>query len=446
MSSPGRMSELSFKSMPPLFIPLRFFLTAPWFGIFASLLFLVNYQSILTSRWTVEILAFTHLLTIGFILMSMIGALYQFIPVISGFSIVKSKIIAPIIHIFLILGNVFLVIGFLFFQVLFFQLAFITLLLALGIFVISLSHSLKSLVNKTIIIFVLKLADFALFITIALGLLMLFAYAFTSMDIPFRLYTNMHMFWGGLAWIILLIMAVSSQIIPMFYVTPIFSVKYLKILSISFVISMLLLSIIEFIAIFTGGGYYSQNGFVHVVVEVTLSLCILFFSLYTLWIINQRKRKVKDVTINFWRLSLAMPVIAISLYWINLIAPFIQNTKFELLMGILFVFGFAISSIIGMMQKIVPFIIFMHLQTLIMSHPEKMHLLPNMQTLLSVKNQKIQFYLHSLSLLFLIVSLFINGWALVAAIIMLANFSWLSLQLHKSVKQYLQINKAVLET
>jgi hypothetical protein len=431
--------------MPPLFIPLRFFLTAPWFGIFASLLFLINNQSILTSRWTVEILAFTHLLTIGFILMSMMGALYQFIPVISGHAIVKSKKTAPFIHLFLILGNIFLVMGFLFSQAPFFQLAFVSLLLALVVFVLSLSYTLKSLVNNNSTIMVLKLADFALLITIVLGLIMLFSYAFTTMNFSFRVYTNIHMLWGGLAWIILLIMAVSSQVIPMFYVTPIFAQKYLKILSVSLFISMLLMTGLELShSLKERIGIFQING-IQIAIEIILSSCVIFFSLYTLWIINQRKRKIQDMTINFWRLSLAMPVLAISLYWLNIIAPLMADAKLELLIGILFIFGFAISSIMGMMQKIVPFIIFMHLQTLIMSYPKKMHLLPNMQTLISVKNQKIQFYLHLLSLLFLIVSLFISEWILVTGIIMLADFSWLSLQLHKSVKQYLQIKKAVLE-
>ena len=92
-----RMSGLSFASMPPLFIPLRFFLVAPWFGILASLLLLFYGESIITSRWTVETLAFTHLITLGFMLMSMMGALFQFIPVITGYSIPGSKKITPII-------------------------------------------------------------------------------------------------------------------------------------------------------------------------------------------------------------------------------------------------------------------------------------------------------------------------------------------------------------
>ena len=75
---------LSFEQAPPLNAPLRFFLTAPLFGVIAGLLLLLEGEGVLLSRWSPSALALTHLLTLGFMLQIMIGALIQVLPVVSG--------------------------------------------------------------------------------------------------------------------------------------------------------------------------------------------------------------------------------------------------------------------------------------------------------------------------------------------------------------------------
>jgi hypothetical protein len=428
------MSALSFASMPPLFVPLRFFLVAPWFGILASVLFLFNGEAISASRWSVETLAFTHLLTIGFMLMGMTGALFQFIPVITGYSIPGSKKISPIIFFAMIFGILFLVVAFLTAKPLFFQLAIIFFVLSFGLFFLAFSYLLITINSEKEAIFIIRLVNIALFITMGLGILMTFAYAFERFSIPFRIYTNMHMLWGVLGWTILLIMAVSSQIIPMFHVTPVFSPAYLKSLSIALITCLVLFTIIDLIG---------NNESAQIWVKVILSGIVLMFSSYTLFMLNKRKRKVKDITVNFWRLALVMPIIAIFLYWFNDKLLHIPLFQLELLLGLLFIFGLAISSIMGMMQKIVPFIIYMHLQTMIVKSPQHMGLLPNMQTLISFKHQQIQFYLHVISLLLLTFCLFFNSLIIPAAIVMLVDFSWLSYSLLYSTRQYLNISKVI---
>ncbi|MFK5894441.1 MAG: hypothetical protein QM504_14570 [Pseudomonadota bacterium] len=432
------MSGLSFESMPPLFIPLRFFLTAPVFGILASILLLIYADTMFNSRWSGEILALTHLFTLGFMLMSMTGALFQFIPVITGYSIPESKKITPIIYFSLIIGTLFLVVGFLYSSALFFQLSLLFLSIGFGVFTLALSYLLITLNSEKEAVFILRLVDIALFITLALGLFMIFAYAFEQFAISFRQYTNLHLMWGLLGWTILLIMAVSSQVIPMFHVTPPFPAKYLKSLSSALILSLIFLSIIFLAGI---------SDLVQMIAELVVSFGVLIFSFYTLYMVTKRKRKVKDITINFWRMALVMPIVAVFLYWFNDLTLKLPSTQLEILLAILFIFGLAISSIMGMVQKMVPFIIYIHLQRLTMSYmktqPEKMGLLPNMQNLISVKNQEIQFYLHLVTLLLLVLSLFINGWAIIAALLMLLDFSWLSYNLFYSAKQYQDISKRI---
>ena len=60
-------SGLSLDQAPPVSVPLRFFLTAPLFGIVASVLMLISGPEIFVNRWSPSMVALTHLLTLGFI-------------------------------------------------------------------------------------------------------------------------------------------------------------------------------------------------------------------------------------------------------------------------------------------------------------------------------------------------------------------------------------------
>jgi hypothetical protein len=75
---------LSFEKAPPLSAPLRFFLTAPLFSLAAGLLLLGAGPDLLASRWMPGLLAATHLITVGFMLQVMLGALIQILPVVAG--------------------------------------------------------------------------------------------------------------------------------------------------------------------------------------------------------------------------------------------------------------------------------------------------------------------------------------------------------------------------
>ena len=83
---------LAFENAPPLTAPLRFFLTAPLFGLLAGLLIAVEGADIFASRWMPGALAATHLMTVGFMLQVMLGALIQILPVVAG-----AKVVAEVV-------------------------------------------------------------------------------------------------------------------------------------------------------------------------------------------------------------------------------------------------------------------------------------------------------------------------------------------------------------
>ena len=80
--------NLSFEQAPPLDVPLRFFASACLFGLLAALLLILAPGEAAGGgfghRWSPPVLAATHLVTTGFMLHIMLGALFQLTPVAVG--------------------------------------------------------------------------------------------------------------------------------------------------------------------------------------------------------------------------------------------------------------------------------------------------------------------------------------------------------------------------
>ncbi|MCU7836035.1 MAG: hypothetical protein KZQ83_12405 [gamma proteobacterium symbiont of Taylorina sp.] len=431
---------LSLDTIPPLLIPLRFFLTAPLFGICAALLIFYQGSDIWLSRWSFSSLALTHLVTLGFMLMVMIGGLYQFIPVMVGQLIPAGQYLAPVIHSLLVIGTFSLAAAFLSHFIFLYVLALISLALSLSLFAFSLIPLLIAQLNKHLLVYLLRILLVVLAITIAFGLYMLFSYSFPDSLINYRLYTDIHALWGLLGWTVLLIMAVSSQVIPMFYVTPEFSKNSLKLLSMAIVLTLIMLS---FSLLLIKDKLFSGIFF-----ELLLSIELLVFSLYSLWLIEHRKRKLADVTISFFRIAHFSLLVVIILWWfyaqVISAEEELLKTQMEFILAISLVYGLALSAIIGLLQKIVPFLIFLHLQRLSLKHPGTISLVPNMKKIISTKNSKIQFLFHCLSLFLLIFSVFFPQWVWLAAILMMINFIWLWKNLLQGIFLYQKNRKQIL--
>jgi hypothetical protein len=61
---------------------------------------------LLDSRWTPGALAITHLITVGFMLMIMVGAMFQILPVVIGASLPRADLLASIVHVCLAAGTI----------------------------------------------------------------------------------------------------------------------------------------------------------------------------------------------------------------------------------------------------------------------------------------------------------------------------------------------------
>ncbi len=395
-------ATLSLEQAPPISVPFRFFLTAPLFAAFAGLLMIYYGEGLFVSRWMPSTLAFVHLLTIGFLAMVMCGAMMQMLPVLAGVSVPRALLYASIVHLFLIFGTLFLVAGFIYSDSLFFTLALFQLGVGFGLFILLIVVTLLRVKVKNNTVKSMWLAIIGLLIAIALGLLL--AQSLISPFDGFRpaMMTDLHLSWGLLGWIGLLVMGVAFQVVPMFQITPEYPQSAQRFLPLALLISL---------AVWSLGVVYEVN-LIQELSGLAVIIGYLLFALSTLILQAQRKRKVADITLLFWRIGMLSIVASAVLIALGKLFPeIISQSEFTFLMGGFLIVSFALSVINGMLYKIVPFLTWFHLQQRNLALPrEKRVKLPNMKTALPDRVARRQLIAHITMLVLLFAAIFQPQW------------------------------------
>ena len=387
------LAGLSFDNIPPLHVPLRFFITAPLFGILAGILIISGGDALWGSRWQPATLALTHSLTLGVITMTMAGALLQLLPVLTGQGVTRVKLLASVTHGGLVAGTLALLGGFLHFQPMLFAIALACLLLSLLSYILSLAHLLFRRLTDKASLNAMRLGLLAFTLTLALGCLLLANYLWPQSLGLGKDYTDLHLGWGLAGWVALLIMAVSYQVIPMFHVAPAFprwSSRYLPLALFALLVLKLLLQI------------FAPGMLAIPLVELAIKACLAAYAVAGITVLYQRKRKIPDTTINCWYLAYGALLVAIA---INLVPEGLWPGKPPLLEGALWIFAFVITVITGMLLKIVPFLSYLHLQQFCGLCFQAMPLLPNMHQLLSQAQANWLWRLHLATLASLMLTL-----------------------------------------
>lgn len=421
-----RMSGLSLETIPPLHIPLRFFYTAPWMGCIAALLLLGGADDAFASRWSPQVLALTHLLTLGFMAMVMLGAMFQLVPVISGRLLPGGTAVATAVHVSLVCGALLLAAGFALRVYSLFAWAVPLLLLAFGIFLAALGAPLLRRSGGGDAVFSMRLAALALLLTVALGLWRAANYAGWSLPPAPAHVGTAHLAWGLGGWVLLLVMGVGYQVIPMFHVTPAYPSWLARAMPVAVFVSLLALT-------------FGQASLTRDAASACLAVIAIVYAAYTVALLQRRRRRLPDVTVRFWRLSLAsLMLAALSLLaWTACrytAAP--APPQMAMLIGALVIYGFAVSVILGMLQKIVPFLVFLHLQRASMARPELLATLPHMGELIPASRARWQFRWHCAALLGLLLAAGSAAFAVPAGLLLTADFAWLAFTLSAALRRY----------
>ena len=416
---------LSFDKAPPFAAPLRFFLTAPLFSLAAGLLLLFVGPGLLESRWTPGLLAATHLVTVGFMLMVMLGALIQILPVVAGANLDNPLAVARWLHAGLAAGALLLAAGFLFGQAALLGAAALVLGLAVAAFLVAGARALAGVPSTSPTIRGLKLALAGLAGAAGLGVWLALAIA-NGWAVALPALADLHAGWALGAWAGVLLAALAYVVVPMFQLTPGYPARP------SWWFPGILLGLMVGWAL----GVVLDAAAAIRLVRALSAVAGIGFALLTLRLQARRRRARSDVTYRYWQLGLASAIFALAMVltataW----PPLAELTGWSIFAGILLLVGGFMSFIIGMLYKIVPFLAWMHLR----NRGSARSPVPNMNRLLPEADAQRQMQAHAVALALLLAAVIAPEWLTRAAGAALAVASgWLLVNLLGAVRRYRQ--------
>lgn len=357
--------------LPPFSIIGRFFITASIFGLIGSILAL--FMSI-SENFNLPLLV--HSFTLGFLAMTMVGALFQMLPVVAGAVIKKASLKATLTHLLLLIGIPLLLIG-LFTadkELILLGTAFTAggLLGVSAVFAFSLLRVKSHIPTSRGIKF--SLLNFV--IGVSLGVLLILNMSGIYPLDHLRL-LNLHLSFMLIGWVFLLVASVSFQVVEMFFVTPPYPKRFAWYLP-------------PIIAVLLAMKFLLYNS---ILLDPLLSILMILQAVLTLDRLRKRRRKIPDPLINFWQVGMVALILSSALY------PFLHR---EFLL-FLFLFGtFAQSVVFAMMYRIVPFLVWLHLSNRGVINP------PTMHEIISRRRVYVNLYLHLLSIVSFLTAYFFD--------------------------------------
>lgn len=345
-----KIISLNTEQAPPISVPLRFFAAAPLFLLLASLMLMFRADNPFANIHSPALLAATHCITLGFLTMIMLGAMQQILPVVIGSPMSASRLTVWLTFLPLLSGALLLPAGFMLGKPVLINLAWPLLGLAFIAFIsaslISLALSPAHNATKTaMLLSILTLSG-----AIALGMLLVHGYATGSL-LPYDKLATAHISLALGGWVMLLIVGVSYQVVPMFQLTPNYPEWLVNGLTPAMFI-VLLLSLLPLLL-------ETKPHWLVIVTQGLFWFLASSFALTTLSLQSKRRRRVADATLSFFRLGM-MALICAALF--ALAALFFSDTDhLGTVSAVLFLLGFAMSLMHGMLYKIVPFLVWFHL-------------------------------------------------------------------------------------
>ena len=405
---------LSLDQAPPISVPFRFFLTAPLFGVLISLVFFFSPFDEISNQYSHLAIGVIHLFTLGILSMIIFGAMQQMMPVLAGAILKKPRLFANIVHPSLVLGTLSMSFSFIFeikmllhIGVLFLTISFLTFF-SLSIKLLFKVEFLTSTVKA------MRLFSLAGFITLILGLYLAIAHISSNIGEQHYVFVNMHILFALFGFALLIIMGVSFQVIPMFYVALDFP-KFVQNKIPLILFFLLLLSSLIF--------YFKVDFLVLKLLFVSL---IMTFSFYALKSLNNRRRPVFDVTLWYWKFSLSALGLSMIIWLFNIFES-------NYILAIVFAFGFLYSLLQGMAYKIIPFLSWFHLNS------KGYFKLPTIREFIEERYIKLHFFFHILSLVFFVAAYFVNSFIYMASFLFLVSNIIFFINILTAIRKYSKI-------
>jgi hypothetical protein len=334
------MFSVSQDFAPPFKLISPFFIIGSLFYLL-SVIFLFFFSVENLSMLDTKILSFVHLFLLGFVMMTIFGAMAQLVPVVlevGHFGVELFYAIWPLLGI----GTIMMAFGFLSYPMLL-PFGGVVVLIAMMIFVMEIFLTIKKVKEFNLVISSILISNIFLFFGIIFGLIMALGYAgMISVDIHTLL--KSHVFLVIVGYIIITIMGLSLVLLPMFGLSHGFSKKPLKI-SMT-IVSLSVLSVM--ISSLSGVVFMEYVGYT----LAALGLFVYFYFIKTIY--KTRARKEIDVyakSLIFAYFSLISSLVLGLSYLLSGYEPLLLTSVWMIF------FGFFAFTITGHMYKIVPFLV-----------------------------------------------------------------------------------------
>jgi len=306
--------------------------------------------------------------------------------VVAGAIIPKAKLTADITYIFITTGLILFSLGFFLYEKILFFISSVLLLIGLLYFVCIALFKLFNVSNKSYIVIGMIISLCFFLIGFLFGIHLLISHAtqnITALHYDFALIHYNYVFFG---FMFLLIVSITIQVVPMFWVANSFTKNEQKITILS---TTLLLLFYFFNILFNLNFDY--------IYKLLLSMVSMFFVYITIKKLLNRRRKLKDISVYFYISSMVFLALGI-IYWLVYEYLNLPLKPLAILLGL----GFVISLMNGMLYKIVPFLTWFHLSS------KGFFDIPTMRDMIPIKKMQEQYFIHIISILFFIVGFLFN--------------------------------------
>lgn len=334
------MFSVSQDFAPPFKLISPFFILGSLFYLL-SVIFLFFFSADNLLMLDTKVLSFVHLFLLGFVMMTIFGAMAQLVPVVlevGHFGVELFYAIWPLLAI----GTMMMAFGFTSYSTLL-PFGGTIVLVAMMIFVMEIFLTIKKVKKFNLVISSMLTANIFLFFGIIFGLVMALGYA-GMVDVDINALLKGHVFLVVIGYIVVTIMGLSVVLLPMFGLSHGFSKKPLEIaiLLVSISVIMVVLSSLSTSALLAYGGY----------ILASAGLLIYFYFIYTIH--KSRARKDIDIyakSLIFAYFSLIASLSMALIYFAVGYEPLLLASAWMMF------FGFFAFVITGHIYKIIPFLV-----------------------------------------------------------------------------------------
>lgn len=334
------MTPISQDFAPPFKLISPFFIIGSIFYLISSF-FLFSFSATDLSFLNPQVIGFIHIFLLGFIIMSIFGAMAQLVPVVlevGHFAVELFYVIWPL----LLIGTILMTIGFLYSPALL-PYGGVIVLVSMMVFVSEIFLTIKKVKKLNLVMSSILLSNTFLFFGIIVGLIMALVYAGTlSIDISRLLKAHVYLVVGG--YINITIMGLSVVLLPMFGLSHGFSLKALKIALFMMSFGVVFIVLSAFLDI-------NELEYFAYILSIS-SLFIYFYQVYMIY--KTRARKEVDVyvlSMIYSYISLIISLIFGIIYLFSSYEPLLIATAWLMFFGF---FGFILT---GHIYKIIPFLV-----------------------------------------------------------------------------------------